>query len=212
MVCASVPMAAAAGIDVLRRGGNAVDAAIATAAVLCVVEPMMTGVGGDAFALVWSAAEDRLLGLNGSGRAPGGATLEAVRARGLREIAPRGILSATVPGAVHAWETLARRLGSLPLDELLAPAIRAAEDGFPVTEVVAHYWSLLLRTGGLRNPAAREVWAPAGEAPRAGSWFRAPALARTLREIAEGGAAAFYQGAAARAIVAASREEGGFFE
>ena len=205
-------MAAAAGVEMLRRGGNAVDAAIAAAAVLCVVEPMMTGVGGDAFALVWSAAEGRLLGLNGSGRAPGGATLEAVRSRGLAEIAPRGILSATVPGAVHAWETLARQLGSMPLGELLRPAIRAAEDGFAVTELVAHYWSLLVRAGGLRNRAAREAWAPAGEAPRAGSWFRAPALARTLREIAEGGAAAFYEGAPARAIVETSREEGGFFE
>ena len=212
MVCASVPMAAAAGVEMLRRGGNAVDAAIATAGMLCVVEPMMTGVGGDAFALAWSAAEKRLVGLNGSGRAPGGATLEAVRARGLREIAPRGILSATVPGAVHAWETLARRLGSMQLAELLAPAIRAAEEGFPVSEVVAHYWELLVRSGALRNRAARETWAPEGRAPRAGSWFRVPALARTLREIAEGGAEAFYQGAAARAIVAASREEGGFFE
>ena len=205
-------MAAAAGIEMLRRGGNAVDAAIATAGVLCVVEPMMTGVGGDAFALAWSAAEKRLLGLNGSGRAPAGATLEAVRARGQSEIAPRGILSATVPGAVHAWAALAGRLGSMPLGELLGPAIRAAEDGFPVSEVVAHYWELLVRSGALRNRAARQTWAPDGQAPRAGRWFRVPALARTLREIAEGGAAAFYEGAPARAIVAASREEGGFFE
>jgi len=212
MVCASVPMAAAAGVELLRRGGNAIDAAIAAAAVLCVVEPMMTGVGGDAFALVWSAGEGRLLGLNGSGRAPAGATLEAYRARGLGEIAPRGILSATVPGAVHAWESLARRAGTLPLAELLAPAIRAAEGGFPVSEVVAHYWDLLVRSGALRNRAARETWAPAGEAPGAGAWFRAPALARTLREIAEGGAAAFYEGPAARAIVAASRDEGGYFD
>ena len=196
----------------LRRGGNAVDAAIATAAVLAVVEPMMTGIGGDAFALVWSAGEGRLFGLNGSGRAPAGATLEAYRAQGIREIAPRGILSVTVPGAVHAWETLARRLGSIPLAELLGPAIRAAEDGFPVTELVAHYWSLLVRTGGLRNRAAREHWAPDGEAPRAGSWFRAPALARTLREIAEGGATAFYEGGPARAIAETSRAEGGFLE
>jgi gamma-glutamyltranspeptidase/glutathione hydrolase len=212
MVCASVPMAAAAGVEMLRRGGNAVDAAVAAAAVLCVVEPMSTGLGGDAFALLWWADTGRLVGLNGSGRAPAAATLEAYRARGLETIAPQGILSATVPGAVHAWETLALRHGSMPLAELLAPAIRAAERGFPVTELVAHYWALLVRLGALRNRAAREAWAPAGTAPRAGSGFRAPGLARTLREIAEGGAAAFYQGPAARAIVAASREEGGLFE
>jgi gamma-glutamyltranspeptidase/glutathione hydrolase len=212
MVCASVPVAAAAGVEMLRRGGNAIDAAIAAAAVLCVVEPMSTGVGGDAFALLWSADEGRLVGLNGSGRSPAAATADAYRARGLEAIAPGGILSATVPGAVHAWSALVQRFGSLPLAEVLAPAIRAAERGFAVAELVAHYWALLVRLGALRNREAREAWTAEGAAPRAGAWFRAPGLARTLREIAEGGSAAFYQGAPARAIVAASREEGGYFE
>lgn len=212
MVCSSVPIASAAGVEMLRLGGNAIDAAIATAAVLCVVEPMMTGVGGDAFVLLASAAEGRVVGLNGSGRAPAGASLDAYRARGLTSIAPVGILSATVPGAVHAWETLSRRFGALPLATTLGPAIRAADFGFPVTELVAHVWFLLERLGALRNDAARASWLTAGRAPRAGEWFRAPGLARTLRQIAEGGAAAFYAGDAARAIVAASREQDGCFE
>lgn len=211
MVASSVPIASAAGIETLRNGGNAVDAAIATAATLCVVEPMSTGLGGDAFALVASAAEGRLLALNGSGRAPGAASLEALRARGHERVPERGILSATVPGAVHAWETLSRRLGAVPLGVALAPAIRAAEQGFPVSELVAHYWSLLERTGALGNAPARETWLPKGRAPKAGEWFRAPAQARTLRAIADAGARAFYEGEAAEAIVATSREEGGFF-
>ena len=211
MVCTSVPIASAAGVEMLREGGNAIDAAIAAAAVLCVVEPMMTGIGGDAFVLLASAAERRVVGLNGSGRAPAAASYDAYRARGLGSIAPGGILSATVPGAVHAWETLSQRFGVLPLAKTLEPAIRAADGGFAVTEVVAHLWFLLERLGALRNDAARASWLTAGRAPRAGEWFRAPGLARTLRQIAEGGAAAFYEGDAARAIVAASRDEDGFF-
>lgn len=210
-MASSVPIASAAGVEVLRAGGNAIDAAIATAATLCVVEPMSTGLGGDAFALVASAAEGRLLSLNGSGRAPAAATLEAMRERGHDAMPERGILAATVPGAVHAWQTLSDRLGAVPLTVTLAPAIRAAERGFPVTELVAHYWSLLDRTNVLANDAARETWLPKGRAPEAGEWFRAPGQARTLRAIAEGGARAFYEGEAAEAIVATSREEGGFF-
>jgi gamma-glutamyltranspeptidase/glutathione hydrolase len=210
MVCSSVPRAAAAGRDVLARGGNAIDAALAAAAMLCVVEPMSTGVGGDAFALLWSAHEERLLGLNGSGRSPGAATLEAYRERGLERIPAEGILAATVPGAVHAWETLSSRLGRLPLADVLAPAIRAAEEGFAVTELVAHYWFWLHR-GGVLDEAAASVWAPEGRSPRAGEWFRVPALARTLRAVAEGGAEAFYRGPIGEAIVATSRASGGFF-
>jgi gamma-glutamyltranspeptidase/glutathione hydrolase len=211
MVATAVPVASAAGVSMLARGGNAIDAAIAAAAVLCVVEPMMTGVGGDAFVLVWPAREGRVVGLNGSGRAPAAATADAYRARGLTAIEPAGILSATVPGAVHAWETLSQRYGALPLGVALAPAIRCAAQGFPVTELVAHYWSLLHRLGCLRNDAARTSWLADGHPPRAGAWFRAPGLARILRDVADGGAEAFYRGAAARAIVATSRAEGGCF-
>jgi len=209
MVCASVPLAAAAGVEMLRRGGNAVDAAIAAAAALCVVEPMQTGLGGDAFALLWSQRERRLVGLNGSGRSPAAATLEAYRARGLERMPPHGILSVTVPGALHAWESLSRRFGRLPLGQVLEPAIRAASDGFAVSELVAHYWFLLHAGGALRNEAARASFAPGGRTPAAGSWQRSPGLARSLRAVAEGGAAAFYQGPLAEEILAAVRREGG---
>jgi len=211
LVASSVPVASAAGVEMLRRGGNAIDAALATAATLCVVEPMSTGIGGDLFALVHSPREGRLLALNASGRAPAAASLEAYRERGLERVPERGILSATVPGAVHGWQTLSDRLGALPLADVLAPAIRIAEQGFAVTELVAHYWSLLASPEILRNAAARETWLPGGRAPRAAETFRCPALARTLRAIAKDGADAFYRGEPARAIVETSRAEDGFF-
>jgi len=211
MVASSVPAASEAGLEVLREGGSAIDAAIAAAAVLCVVEPMMTGIGGDAFALLWSEREQRLLGLNGSGRAPSGHSLAHFQKLGIERIAPAGILSATVPGAVHAWETLHQRLGRLPFARLLAPAVQLAEEGFPVSELVAHYWKLMVALGGLRNDAARASWTQGGGAPAPGSVFRAPGLAAILRQIAEGGARAFYEGPAAEAILETSRQEGGGF-
>ncbi|MEN8159818.1 MAG: gamma-glutamyltransferase family protein [Myxococcota bacterium] len=212
MVATSVPVASAAGVEMLRRGGNAIDAAIAAAAVLSVVEPMQTGVGGDAFALFWSAREGRLVGLNGSGRAPASATLAAYRERGLETIEPRGILAVSVPGAVHAWETLRERYGSLDLATLLEPAIRAAEEGFAVTELVAHFWWGLHRMGALRNAPARETFAPTDATPAAGAWFRNPRLAASLRVIAKGGSDAFYRGELAEQLVATSRAEGGCLE
>jgi len=212
MVCASVPAAAAAGVEMLREEGNAIDAALATAAALCVVEPMSTGLGGDAFALLWSAREGRLLGLNGSGRAPARASLEALRERGHTAMPDAGILSTTVPGAVHAWQTLSERHGALPLARVLEPAIRLAEEGFAVSELVAHYWGLLHSIGRLGNHAARAAWVPAGRAPRAGERFRAPGLAHTLRAIAQGGADGFYRGEVAEAIAATSRREGGWLD
>lgn len=211
MVCTSVPAATAAGVEILRRGGNAVDAAIAAAAVLAVVEPMSTGLGGDAFALLWPARERRLVGLNGSGRAPSAATAEAYRSRGLDAVPGVGILAATVPGAVDAWETLHRRYGRLPFGDLLQPAVHRACDGFPVTELVAHFWSALHRAEVFQNDAARASWAPGNRTPDAGSWFRVPALARTLERIAAEGAAGFYRGEIADAIVRTSEELGGFF-
>jgi len=211
MVCTSVPAATTAGATTLRRGGNAIDAAIAAAAALCVVEPQSTGIGGDAFALLWSAEERRLLGLNGSGRAPRAATLELYRSLGHHEVPGLGILAATVPGAVHAWETLHTRLGRLPFADVLEPAIRLARDGFPVSELVGHYWFALTRMGVFQNDAARACWAPGGEAPRPGSWFRVPALAASLERVAAHGAKGFYSGPIADAIVATSDEMGGCF-
>lgn len=209
MVAASVPIAAAAGVDILRRGGNAIDAAIAAAAMLAVVEPMQTGIGGDAFALFWSARERRLIGLNGSGRSPAAATLESFHARGLEAMPQHGILSVTTPGTPHAWDALSREHGRLALADVLKPAIRSAQDGFVVTELVAHYWDLLVRAGALRNDAARATFAPNGCAPKAGETFRNPRLAVTLKRVAHDGAAGFYSGAVADAIIAASHDEGG---
>ena len=211
MVCASVPAAAEAGRELLAQGGNAFDAAIATAAALCVVEPFMTGIGGDAFVLAWSAEQGRLVGLNGSGRAPSGHTLEALRAAGHDAIPDQGIWSATVPGTVDAWQTLNESHCRKSLGENLAPAIRLAEEGFAVTEIVGHFWHGSVALGRLVNDAALRDWAPDGRAPRAGEWFRAPALGRTLQDIAEGGSAAFYEGRAGEAIVATSQELGGGF-
>jgi len=212
VVSSSVPAASVAGCEMLARGGNAIDAAIAAAAVLCVVEPMSTGIGGDAFALFWSAKEGRLLGLNGSGRAPAAATLETYRERGLdREIPVSGILSATVPGAVRAWQDLSDGHGRLPLGDVLAPAIRAAEEGFAVSELVAHYWWGLHRMGKFKNEAALRSFAPEGFAPQAGDWWRLPELGRSLAEIAKSGADAFYEGRIAAEIVATSDAERGCF-
>lgn len=210
MVCASVPEAAGAGAAILSRGGNAVDAALAAAAMLAVVEPMQNGIGGDTFALLWSEPEQKLVGLNGSGRSPAHASADELRRRGHEAVPSHGILSVTVPGAVHSWETLSKRHGRLPLAECIEPAIRAARDGFFVTELVSHYWDLLVRAGALRNEAARATFAPRGRAPAAGERFRNPLLASTLEAIARSGARAFYEGPVADAIIATSRAERGW--
>ena len=139
-VCASQPLATAAGLAILRKGGNAFAAAVATAAALNVVEPMSTGIGGDMFVLAWSAKEKKLVGLNGSGRSASTASVESYRAMGLNRIPTFGAYAVTVPGAFHGWGTLLEKYGSLPLGEILADAIRYAEDGFPVSEVIAGNW------------------------------------------------------------------------
>jgi gamma-glutamyltranspeptidase/glutathione hydrolase len=209
MVCTSQPLASAAGLAILRRGGNAVDAAVCAAAVLGVVEPFMTGVGGDCFMLIWNAADAQLYGLNGSGRAPAGLSLEVLRERGLGEMPMQGILSVTIPGAVDAWCQALARFGTCTIADVLPPAIEYAQAGFPVSEIIAHQWNLLVQLGVLQEENARRTFTLDGRAPRLGEVFRAPALARTLQEIAAGGAAAFYRGPLAEQIVAFSRANGG---
>ena len=208
VVATSQPLAAQAGLRLLLQGGNAADAAIAAAATLNVVEPMSTGLGGDAFALVYWAKEGRIYALNASGRAPYAATLEAFRRRGLTEMPVRGILSVTVPGAPAGWADLLARFGKLGLDRALAPAIEYAERGFPVSEGIARSWKGsedLLR----QDSEAARVYLPGGRAPRAGERFVSPDLARSLRAIAENGPEAFYKGSIAEAIVATSQKYGG---
>jgi gamma-glutamyltranspeptidase/glutathione hydrolase len=208
IVAASSPLAARAGVQMLERGGHAVDAAIAANAVLGLVEPFMNGPGGDLFAIVSDGATGALSGLNASGWAPRGLSAEWLRARGHVEMPATGIHSVTVPGAVAGWAALHDRFGRLPFADLLEPAIYYAEQGFPVTDVVAAGWTGL--SGKLAaEPEAARVYLPGGAAPRAGTLFVNRDLARSLRGIAEGGPASFYSGSVASAIVALSRERGG---
>ncbi len=209
MVCTSQTLASSAGVEMLRRGGNAIDAAVCAAAVLGVVEPFSTGIGGDCFMLIWSAAEGRLFGLNGSGRAPAGLSLDTLRARGLSDMPIHGMLPVTIPGAVEAWCEALRRFGSQSIGEVLAPAIAYARDGFAVTEIIAYQWNLLAQFGVLQHPDALRTFTIDGRAPRLGEWFRIPALARSLEGISVGGASAFYRGEIAEQIVAFSRANGG---
>jgi gamma-glutamyltranspeptidase/glutathione hydrolase len=208
MVASPHYLATQAGVAVLRRGGSAVDAAIATNAVLAVVTPYSCGLGGDLFALVYNAGDGGLAGLNSSGRAAADATLERVRSLAGDRMPARGPLTVTVPGCVAGWEALHQRYGRLPFADLLADAICYAGDGFPVSAAFA---GAIERSVEVFHPdtPARETFLPNGEAPREGQMFRYTALAGTLRAIAEGGAAAFYRGAIGQEIVRSLRAVGG---
>jgi gamma-glutamyltranspeptidase/glutathione hydrolase len=207
IVATSQPLASQAGVQVLERGGNAIDAAIAANAVLGLVEPQSNGVGGDLFAIV-SQSNGSVHGLNAGGWAPGGLTPALLRSRGITEMPARGIHTVTVPGAVAGWESLRQRFGALPMRDLLAAAIFYARDGFPVSEVIAEGWaSLTAKVAG--DPEAARTYLPNGRAPRAGELFRNPGLAESLQRIADQGAAGFYEGPTATAILARSRDLGG---
>lgn len=208
LVATSQPLAAQAGLEMLRRGGNAVDAAVAVAVTLNVVEPMSTGIGGDLFALVWMAKEGRLRALNASGRSPYAATIERIRSLGHNHIPIAGMLPVTVPGATSGWEALIQTCGRLSLPEVMAPAIRYAEEGFPVSEVIAAGWKASERKLAA-HPSSAKTYLLHGRAPRMGEIFRQPDLARTLRVVAEEGAQAFYHGEIAERIVAFSQANGG---
>ena len=202
MVCTSQPLASQAGLAILRRGGNAFDATVAAAAVLNVVEPMSTGIGGDMFVLAWSEDEKRLVGLNGSGRSASTATVEQYRGKGYREMPTFGADSVTVPGAFHGWVTLLEKYGSQPIDAVLEEAIHYAEEGFPVSEVIAESWAAGVRHcdepefASLYLVRECDGW----RAPRLGEVFRQPDLARTFRLLAKGGIDVFYRGEIARQI------------
>ncbi len=210
MAATSQPLATATAIRMLQQGGNAVDAAIAANAVLGVVEPMSCGIGGDLFAIVWDAKSKKLVGLNASGRAPGAATIELFRSRGLEHIPSHGPLSWSVPGCVDGWDQLRRRFGTRSWPELLAPAIEFAELGFPVSEIIAADWHLAERSLG-EIPTSAACYLPGGHAPVAGSIFRNPGLARSLRAITRDGRDAFYTGPLADAMVRYSQSTGGLF-
>ncbi|MEO0557107.1 MAG: gamma-glutamyltransferase [Bacteroidota bacterium] len=192
VVATSQPLASQAGLAVLQKGGNAIDAAVTAAAVLNVVEPYMTGIGGDMFALFWSAEEERLVGINGSGRSGSLMTRDALSQFG--RVPSDGAESITVPGALSGWAALLDRYGTLTLAEALAPAIALAEDGFPISDVTASEWAI---TEGLlkKDPGARATFLVDGErSPAVGEWFSNPDFARTLRTIAQEGPEVLYGG------------------
>lgn len=208
MVATSQPMATHTGLEILRRGGNAMDAAIAACATLAVTEPHATGIGGDCFLLYHDARTGRLHGYNGSGRAPARATPETYAQRGLGQIPETGILSVTVPGAVEAWDQARERFGSMAFDELLGPAIYYAENGYAVSPVVGQSWRMF-ETLLAPHADSRRTLLVDGRAPKAGTVHRQPDLARSLKLIAQEGPAAFYNGAIAQEIVRFSRAHDG---
>jgi gamma-glutamyltranspeptidase / glutathione hydrolase len=209
MVATSQPLASAAGLQVLREGGNAIDAAVAAAAVLSVTEPHMTGIGGDMFAIVWLAKEQKLVALNAAGRAGALMTRETLQARGFRAGSQQGAMSVTVPGALAGWDLLLRTHGKRSLAQVLHPAIGYARDGFPLSPIIAAQWgdeAAFLK----RDSAAAATYLPGGRAPRAGEWFRNPDYARTLQVIADSGIGTFYGGSIGQRIVARLRALDGF--
>jgi gamma-glutamyltranspeptidase / glutathione hydrolase len=211
MIATSQPLASAAGLKVLQDGGNAVDAAIAAAAVLAVVEPTMTGIGGDLFAIVYDAKTKKLHALNASGRSAYAATPEAFAARHLTQIPLNGVYSVSVPGVVDGWATLATTYGSIPLARALAPAIDYAKNGFAVSEIIAGQWKGTEHKLAA-DPAAAATFLPNGRAPRPGEIFANPKLAATLQQIGDGGRDAFYRGPIAAAIVADMKKRDGLLD
>ena len=210
IVATSQPLAAQAGLDILKQGGNAVDAAIATNAALGVVEPMSCGLGGDLFVIYWDARTEKLYGLNASGRCPKNLTLDVFKEKKLQEIPIEGPLSWSVPGCVDGWGTLHGRFGSKPLSDVLQPAISLAEEGFPVSEIIAGGWAGSVKKLG-KYPDSASTWLVDGRAPKTGEVFHNLNLAQTLRLIAEGGAEAFYRGPIAKKLVEFSEANGGYF-
>ncbi len=216
MAATSHPLATQVALDILKKGGNAIDAAIAANAAIGLMEPTGNGIGGDLFAIVWINKDKKLYGLNASGRSPYALTLEEFKKRGLKKIPTFGPLSVSVPGCVDGWFELHERFGKLPMKEILEPAIRYAREGFPVTQVIGYYWQIAER----RIKAMKEVpeyyqnfvktFLPNGRAPREGEIFRNPDLANTLEKIANEGRDAFYKGEIARTIDAYCKRVGSF--
>jgi gamma-glutamyltranspeptidase/glutathione hydrolase len=208
IVAAESPLAAQAGVRILERGGNAVDAAIATNAVMGLVEPMMNGIGGDLFAIVYDAKANKLYGMNASGWAPKRLTIEFLQKQGIREMPQKGVHAITVPGAVDGWQKLADKFGRKKLAEDLATAIRLAGDGFPVPEWTAAYWAgaVDLLHG---DEAAAKTYLPDDHAPRVGEMFYNPDLAWSLQQIAEHGRDAFYKGEISKKILETMKRHNG---
>ena len=209
MAATSQPLATQAALDVLKKGGTAMDAAIAANAVLGLVEPASCGIGGDLFAIVWDAKEQKLFGFNGSGRAPKSLSIDHFKKEGMKYVPLYGPLPVTVPGAVDAWFVLHDRFGKLPMEQLLQPAIGYGREGFPVSEVIAY--EMESNYEGLKDqPGFAATYMPQGRPPRKGEVFQNPDLANTYEKIAEGGRDVFYKGDIARTIDRYMKAHGGF--
>ena len=210
MAATSHPLATQTAIEVLQRGGNAIDAAIAANAVLGLMEPTGCGIGGDLFAIVWSADDKKLYGLNSSGPAPKNISIDKLLAKNLQQIPPYGPLPVTVPGAVAGWTELHNKFGSLPFENLFLEAIDYSENGFPVTEVVAYYLNLSAERFN-SYPNFKDVWMPTGKTPKKGDIFKNPLLASAYKKIAKTAGKDFYEGEIAEEIVRFINEQGGYF-
>jgi gamma-glutamyltranspeptidase/glutathione hydrolase len=209
MACTSQPLATQIALDILKQGGNAIDAAIAANAALGLMEPTGCGIGGDLFAIVWDAKTKKLYGLNASGRSPYNLTRDHFRRNGHNSIPAYGPLPVSVPGTVDGWYELHGKFGKLPMKSILAPAIRYAREGFPVSELIAYY--LELSSKRFKDyPNFAETWMPNGHAPAKGDIFKNPSLANTYEKIAAGGRDAFYKGEIAAAIARFMESQGGF--
>ncbi len=209
MVCTSQPLATQIGLDILKKGGTAIDAAIAANAALGLMEPTGCGIGGDLYAIVWDNKTKKLYGLNASGRSPYDLTLNYFKEQGMEKIPAYGPLPVSVPGAVDGWFELHQQFGKLPMQDILAPAIQYAREGFPVSELIAYY---IGRSSRFLNkyPNFKDVWMPNGEAPKKGEIFKNPQLANTYDILARKGRKAFYEGEIAETIVKFIKEQGGF--
>ena len=209
MVATSQPLVTQIALDILKQGGNAVDAAIAANAALGLMEPTGNGMGGDLFAIVWDAKTRKLYGLNASGRSPASLTLDYFKKEGHEKIPSHGPLPVTVPGCVDGWFELHKRFGKLKMTKILAPTVRYAREGFPVSELIAYYWGrsvpILEKYDGFK-----ETFMPNGRAPKKGEIFKNPKLARTLERIGKKGRDVFYKGEIARTIGAFMTRNGGF--
>lgn len=209
MAATSQPLATQVALDVLKKGGTAVDAAIAANALLGLVEPTGNGIGGDIFAIIWDAKTQKLYGLNGSGRSPKTLSLDYFTDKNLTSVPKYGALSVSVPGCVAGWYTLHQKFGKVPMKDLLEPTIDYARQGYPVTEVIAFLWDEYAGTLS-KYDNYRKLYMPNGRPPRKGEIFRNEDLAATLEQISKGGPKAFYEGEIARTISTAVKREGGF--
>ncbi len=209
MAATSQPLATQVAIDILKKGGNAIDAAIAANAMLGLVEPTGCGIGGDLFAIIWDAKTKKLYGLNASGRSPRALTIDYFKQREMKKIPSYGPLPVTVPGTVDGWFEMHKRFGKIPMNLILEPAIYYAREGFPVSELIAYYMERSVRVLG-QYPNFKETFMPNGKMPAKGEIFRNPSLANTYEKIAKGGRDAFYKGDIARTIEKYIKDQGGF--